>query len=311
MPYAYANLGVIHYEERDWERTIEALKVAEPSLGGQEQIYYYLGLAHRRLGKIEEAAAYLEKQVEHDPLAWFAWLEVATTNIGLHRVAEAEEALDRVIDLRPTLVVAYFWKAWIQLAWFDDKEKAREILDEGCYNSGNSLPDFKGWLGRAAYRMLREYYEEAVWNETYESLGWRHAYYMLKGAAARLEGNAERSRAYYDSARAVLLLRVESFPEQPFWRGELGIANAGDGRVTEGIEDARTAMRLNESHANRGREMVVLAQVYLMAGEYDLAIEQLEQLVAEGGIPTVLRLDPLWDPLRDDPRFEALLESYE
>ena len=54
-----------------------------------------------------------------------------------------------------------------------------------------------------------------------------------------------------------------------------------------------------------------LARIYVMVGEYDLAIEQLEYLLSipsELSIP-LLQLDPAWDPLRDHPLFKKLLES--
>ncbi len=55
-----------------------------------------------------------------------------------------------------------------------------------------------------------------------------------------------------------------------------------------------------------------LARIYTMVGEYDAAIDQLEALLAVPSpmsVPT-LRIDPTWHPLRDHPRFQALLEKY-
>ena len=56
-----------------------------------------------------------------------------------------------------------------------------------------------------------------------------------------------------------------------------------------------------------------LARIYTMVGEYDAAIDQLESLLAIPSNTTVplLRLDPAWDPLREHPRFQALLAKYE
>jgi hypothetical protein len=56
-----------------------------------------------------------------------------------------------------------------------------------------------------------------------------------------------------------------------------------------------------------------LAEVYAMVGEYDAAIEQLEYLLSIPCLvsPALLRIDPIWAPLRDHPRFQALLERYE
>ena len=59
--------------------------------------------------------------------------------------------------------------------------------------------------------------------------------------------------------------------------------------------------------------VVSLAQIYSMVGEFDAAIDQLEYLLSIPATFSVqlLRLDPFWDPLRDHPRFQALLEKCE
>ncbi len=56
-----------------------------------------------------------------------------------------------------------------------------------------------------------------------------------------------------------------------------------------------------------------LARIYAMVGEYDAAIDQLERLLALPSITAVpmLRIDPVWEPLREHPRFQALLAKYE
>ena len=55
-----------------------------------------------------------------------------------------------------------------------------------------------------------------------------------------------------------------------------------------------------------------LARIYTMVGEYDAAIDQLEILLAVPSITAIpmLRIDPIWKPLRDHPRFQRLLERY-
>jgi serine/threonine-protein kinase len=56
-----------------------------------------------------------------------------------------------------------------------------------------------------------------------------------------------------------------------------------------------------------------LARIYIMVGEYEAALDEIEYLLSIPGWLTVsiLRIDPRWDPLRDHPRFQALLEKYE
>ncbi len=109
---------------------------------------------------------------------------------------------------------------------------------------------------------------------------------------------------------------IESAPEVPGYHSYLAIANAGLGRADEAIEEVQIAIRLGTgSFTNRYWWSGTLAEVYVMVGEHERAIDQIDDLLRSRGnyyvTPTELRLDPLWDPLRDRPRFQALLEKHE
>ena len=58
---------------------------------------------------------------------------------------------------------------------------------------------------------------------------------------------------------------------------------------------------------------MVMAQIYTLIGEYELAIDELEYHLSIPGwsTPVFLRADPLFAPLQDIPRFQALLKQYE
>ncbi len=98
-------------------------------------------------------------------------------------------------------------------------------------------------------------------------------------------------------------------------RRALGIAYAGLGRKEDAIREGRRAVELCpvSKDALQGPGVVWnLAVIYTMVGEYDAALEEIEYLFSVPSYMSVpwLRLDPSWDPLRDHPRFEALLEKY-
>jgi serine/threonine-protein kinase len=94
----------------------------------------------------------------------------------------------------------------------------------------------------------------------------------------------------------------------------LGRAYAILGRKTEAIRLGEKAVELR-SEEGMGRAIATkeLAEIYTIVNEHEAAIEQLEKVIS---IPScystrLLQIDPMWDPLRDDPRFQALLEKYE
>jgi hypothetical protein len=81
--------------------------------------------------------------------------------------------------------------------------------------------------------------------------------------------------------------------------------------VREGL--AAVELQPISRHAARGDDHVAaLAEIYVMVGQYGEAINQLELLVSQPTSykPALLRLDPVWAPLWDDPRFQALLSKY-
>jgi serine/threonine-protein kinase len=121
-------------------------------------------------------------------------------------------------------------------------------------------------------------------------------------------------QASYDTARALLETKLQDQPQDARLHSSLGIAYAGLGRVEEAIRAGKMGVELlpvsKEAWSGAWR-VEDLARIYVMVGEYDAAIDQLEFLLSRPGELSVglLRLDPTWEPLREHPRFQRLLEG--
>ncbi len=171
------------------------------------------------------------------------------------------------------------------------------------------------FYGRAVLRALIGQLENGVRAAPLES-AWDTISFFLSGALVYdAADEIESARALYDSARVFLESRpAEVGPE--YRHSALGITYAGLGRVAESIREARLAVELLPvaKDALEGPWFVAaLAEVYLMVGEFDAAIDQLEHLLSIDCpiSPPLLKADPLWDPIRAHPRFQALLEKYD
>jgi tetratricopeptide (TPR) repeat protein len=109
---------------------------------------------------------------------------------------------------------------------------------------------------------------------------------------------------------------VADRPEDPRVHSALGLSYALLGRKDEAIREGELAVELwpVSKDALKGPTFVRnLAQIYVWVGEADSALDRIEYLLS---IPSwvsvgVLRVEPNWDPLRDHPRFQALLEEYD
>jgi len=136
---------------------------------------------------------------------------------------------------------------------------------------------------------------------------------LLIGAALRYMGEEERARPAFQLALELLLSELEARPEDPRVHSALGRAYAGLGREEPAIRHGLQAVELYPVSADAllcADRLWDLAKIYVMIGEDELALDQLALLLS---IPSryseaILRLDPTWDPLRDHPRFQALLE---
>ncbi len=134
--------------------------------------------------------------------------------------------------------------------------------------------------------------------------------------AHELRGDDLAAQAAFDSARLLLDSVLAALPDD--WRvhAARGLALAGLGRRQEALREARW---LEQSVVYRGDAYdspyvaEERARILAQAGEADAALDEIEQLLAGPGYLSVhtLRLDPRWDPIREHPRFRALLVKYE
>jgi tetratricopeptide (TPR) repeat protein len=134
------------------------------------------------------------------------------------------------------------------------------------------------------------------------------------GVVARLKGDETSARAAFMRARAQQEEELRVHPDDAVLLAELGLIDAGLGRKEEALNEGRRAMELAPSVKDEFTEPYVkmcFAIICTWTGEPELALGQLEALTKGPGSYTYgdLRLNPMWDPLRGDPRFEKIVAS--
>ena len=206
----------------------------------------------------------------------------------------------------------------VSLGLHGSTEKARAVLDQALENVDINDDDFLAHLGvlleifagnyQKAQEMLSEGSSDAFNTETYSM-----PKALLRGQVSGLMANQQLEHEHYDSARVMLETRIQERLEDAQLHSALGIAYAGIGRKADAIREGQLAVELLPiaKEAWGGLFMVEnLARIYVMVGDFDAAIEKLEFLLSVPGeisIP-LLRLDPVWYPLRNHPRFKKLVE---
>ncbi len=312
LPEAHLALGKFYYLcHKDYDKALKELSIAEKDLPNDRTILEFIGHIRRRQGHFMEAIKSYKKAFELDPQNAYLPREIGTTYKTVRRYAEAEHYYNRSISLAPDQAFAYCWKAWNYVLWEGSLEKARATLEETPKKDDSFF--FFVFL---QLKILERNYQAAL-----EWLSSGSAYFLKGEKEARtgiiyqLMNENKLARAYYDSARIQLENEVKKYPGNPDIHWWLGVANAGLGRKEEAIQEGKLAIYLVpvSKDALVGPDYLVsLATIFVMAEEYDAALDQIEYLLSIPSEISVARLqiDPTWDPLRDHPRFNRLLEEY-
>lgn len=317
LPEAWIARGYFYYwGHLDYERALEQFRAARERLPNNSQLLWVIGSVERRQGKWDQALASFLQALRLDPRSHTLAFEVGGSLHFMRRFPEAGTYYDRAMALAPDWVPAVASKALLYRA-LGERASARSVMHEAARRFDLTHQIVPVLLGDPSYRGLFAILD-AEYQDALERFSLRTAavdsgsYYVAKAELAGRRGQPDRARAYYDSARAVWGPRARAQPNQPAPHVELGMVYAGLGRSTDGAREAAAvaAMRPISLDALRGAFWAYeLARLYVAVGNHDAAIAQLKVLLAIPAPISVaeLRVDPAFDPLQADSRFQALL----
>jgi serine/threonine-protein kinase len=321
LPEAHVALGDYYYRGfRDYERAVAALDVAEQALPGNVGLLDTKAAIAKRQGRSEEAISLLREARRLDPRWWVLCWDFAVNLSYLHRYAEAAAYYDTLLALAPDMLVARLWKARLTLYERGETDSLRSALEyllarnyeyRGRVTSDRWYVEFFDRNHAAALDVLARAEHGAFdLQESYSPTP------LLAGFVHLAVGDPEKAQASFDSARVLLEVEVQEYPEDERRVVALGLAYAGLGRKDEAIRAGLNALDLpypKTDLIHRAPTVLALVWIHAMLGDRDVAIDQLESYLAipsRWSAQTELR-DPRFDPLRDHPRFQALLEKYQ
>jgi serine/threonine-protein kinase len=301
---------------RDYGRARSELAMARRTLPNNSEVFFVTGVLDYRQGEWAEATRNLERAVELDPRNFLYLEQMALCYQPQRRYVDETRMWDRALAIMPTDPNASIARAEVASNSRADMKPYQTTLAKLLAEDPSVAPDIDDPLhalrertAAAATRVLSNYPRDGT---PYYSINYPHAYW--EGVVARWQGEEAKARAAFAAARREVEKIVEKQPDFAAALSLLGMIDAGLGRKEEAIREARHAcdlLPMSQDAVDGVAFAVNLAQVYAWTGEKDLAIEQ---LAAPLKVPNdlhygELRLHPLWDPLRGDPRFEKLVAS--
>jgi TolB-like protein/lipoprotein NlpI len=322
LPEAHLALGLYYY--LGYLKYPEALKQFELVLKYQPknpEVIYYSAAVHRRAGNWEKAKSEFEKAFELNPGRADMAEDAGEIFDLLRDYSKAEEYYNMSIMLQPDWVAAYPYLSRMYLRWEGDTSKAREILGNAAQNNKTSRSDSIIIETNVLIDIYEGKYEEALKDisllkyKVIQNQFYFRPKYLYNATIYGLMNKHELEHAYWDSARIFLKKRIIDFPEDQRLYSSLGIAYAGLGLDDKAISAGEKAIKLLpvSKEAWKGVYLVEdLALIYVMVGKYDDAIRQIKYLLSIPGFLStkILELDPRWAPLRNQPEFKKMMESY-
>lgn len=311
---AAARLVMSFYWEMrgDFERALAEAKRARDAAPSDAEAHANLGSLYFKLGRWDDALAAYRRGARLDPKRG---VHLARLYVQLRRYEQAARTYDQYLLLVPDDYGSMLFKGHAFLLWHGSADSLSAVL-ERVPNGWD--PD--GFATRMRVMVARRERQPedalgALANSRSQFLGRSNPLSLMRGIVYSEAGDSARAVAEFESARDVLADSVTAHPDDAEWRIALAQAWAGVGEGSRGVREIEKALALIPrvpKVENDAKLLAGAAAALAMAREHDRAIEILERLLKHptAGLYTsvpLLRVDPTWDALRYEARFQLLI----
>ena len=301
---------------QDFDGGLDALQKASERLPNDTNILLMTSLIERRQGKWDEAVEHTVRAVERDPRNIALLASLSGYYGSLRQFDRALATLDKALAVAPgdiNLIAAKIGTYQVQ----GNLDAADALLATvPIHPDGSQI--YNAQIQQLLYRRR---FDDLIANlktataQPDSSLGVAAAsYFGNLGFALWLSGNVPEARAAFTES----LQRLQAFSKEDassiLIPSYLALAYAGLGDKENALRQAERGVALAAKDAvNKPQAEAYLAQVQGVFGENDAAIAAIPHLldVPSGITLAQLKLDPIWDPLRKDPRFQKIVDDAE
>ena len=309
----------LYWGHLDYDNARKELAAAERALPNESLIFLLAGYIDRRQGRWDDSLKNMQQALSLDPRGPqtpFMLEQVSRTYELLRRYPEAAASMDRALAFTPSNPSLRLRRANIELVSRGDVQPLKDTLRTLVAEKPESAADF-------AQQSLELAKYEHNWDDAAHALavipadGCRDEAFPFprgwcEGSLARLHGDGEHARPAFTAARAEVERIVQQQRDNAPAICVLGVIDAALGNKKAAVREAKRAAELlpvTKDSIDGARALKYLALTYAWTGKKDAALDELAKAARLPGYLSYgeLKLDPVWDPIRNDPRFQKVL----
>jgi TolB-like protein/Tfp pilus assembly protein PilF len=323
LPEAHMALGFsYYYGDNDYDAALKEFEIAQRGLPNESEVYLAIGAIQRRQGKWAESTANLEKAASLNPKDTWP-LQNLVYNYAMQRNFDAaNKTIDRALELNPQGMGLWYVKVQLAMSGKGDFSGFERALDKVKSYPMSGEEQLKLIGTQVNLLLLQRKYQQILQlganlpDDSFAAVpGSLAAKYFAIGIAQKGLGDDAAARTAFVKTKDIFEEQLKQKPEDPALHVQLAKVLAWLGEKDAAIAEAQRAtdLRPESKDAFEGPRITEdVAQVYAILGDNARAIELLDGLLSRPTGVTLqsLKINPAWDPIRNDPGFQALFAKY-
>ncbi len=303
---------------RDYDGARREISIAQPKLPNDPQVFMLAARIDGRQGRLKEQIDNVERAADVDPRNTSILRQLYFVYGSVRRFESALQVVDRILAIEPDNMHAQISRAYIEFQWKGNSLPLHQTIESILRKDPGAAPTISAtWLYLAFSEHDSAGAEQALSHLPkggceYSTIPFPDAW--CEGLVAHFRGDEVAARKAFVKAREEIKDVLREQPDYPAALCVSGLIDALLGNKADALREGRRAVELcplTKDSIEGALLIQYLALIYTWTGEKDLALQQLEvsARIPNGLSYGELKMDPYWDSLRGDRRFEKIVAS--